>query len=558
MNRSVTASAIALAVVFLAAPLASAEWKAYGTYEPDSRLDSTSFLHTLKPGEYPAGKPKVYFNAYPMHDALVGGGIANPNNAVTRSQVGGGAGYQMGALLGFWTDCNGDGYVGDLETAVREYRSELLTPAELAACPAENKFDVKVVGGRVIGTLIIEFITIGREGLGVQDPKTVVDPAAMIWGDEGFYFPEPGSDEFRPVGPQPRACGAGGRGGPRGSYDTVGGVLNNMECSTGRAGIPIWNAVVPTVLGDSYRFQDEENYDQPGHPVGDRDTFGRDDSRSNSYATFADCSQGPLVDLGTVQGPERRGHGPRPPKVPTTNTNGNVAGTYNETWESTLQNCRTQAQDDTDTDYDREFYGLFEGASGSTGAVGVRGKAVSDFNFQYKEMSRNAVPCGTPTGSQDCGISALNGWLGSSTVGQNSFWAADEPIGSQVTFPVRDAANAKLTNATFYTFYANVGTVSTTKGALPGGEATYGSNFCGSGGYEQTGPTQYHHGWNCNKNEWNLGGDGTITFPQSYPGLTYRLRDVDCFDGTVVKDTPVTVSAQKLSDVPCWDDNIPL
>jgi hypothetical protein len=350
----------------------------------------------------------------------------------------------------------------------------------------------------------------------------------------------------------------GGLGGPKGSYDTVGGILDNAECSTGRAGIVVWNQVVPGILGSSYEFTGD-SYDQPGHPVGGMGTFGSDDSRQNSYVFVSDCSKDPVVNLGDAQGPDRDGYGPRPPRAaPTVNPNGNVAGTVNETYESNAQNCKTGAEGDQG-DFDRDFYSSLEGSSGANGAQVVLGKAHADHNFGYREMSRSAVPCGPPTGSQDCGVSLLNGPLGSSTVGLNSFWSSGEPIGTGPgrTFSTRDAADQRITNASYYTFYAAVGSASLLKGDVPGGSGEYGSAFCGSGGYEQTGATQYHYGWNCNKNEWNLGGDGSIQFTQAYPGLVYQFRDVDCFDGTLVKGTPLTLSAQKFSDDPCWSSDLP-
>lgn len=561
MSKFVTIMALAVALAFVAAPLASAEWKAYGTYEPDSRLDNTDFLHTLKPAEYKAlgqHKAKIYFNAYVQADTVAFGGSFNPNNGVTYSQQNYAPSSTWLALLGVWNDCNGDGYVGLAETAVREYRSEVLTAAQLAACPAESKAEIKVAG-RPVGTLIIEFITIGREGLGVQDPRSIVDPAALVWGDEGKPAPDADDIEFTTPGQAPRACGVGGLGGPKGTYDTVGGVLDNAECITGRQGIAVWNAVVPGILGDQYEFTGD-TYDQPGHPVGDRDTFGRDDKRGNSYVFVSDCSKAPIVDLGTVLGSDRNGHGPRPPRTqPTVNPNGNVAGTYNETYESSVQNCKTQAEGDAQADFDREFYDQLEGSSGANGAQSALGKVAADFNFVYKEMSRSAIPCGPVFFSQDCGVSPFNGPLGSSTVGQNSFWSAGEPLfsGPLGTFSTRAAAEGRFANATYYTFYAAVGGPSLLKGDTPGGAGEYMSAFCGSGGYEQTGSTQYHYGVNCNKNQWNLGGDGTIQFTQAYPGLGYQFRDVDCFDGSMAKGTPAAISTQKFGDEPCWDDNLP-
>ena len=561
MRKIVTITALAVAAAFVAAPLASAEWKAYGSYEPDSRYDDDDFLHTLTPAQYKAAgatKAKIYFNAYVQADTVYAGGSINPNNGVTRSQQLYTPSNTWLALLGIWNDCNGDGYVGLAETAVREYRSEILTAAQLAACPAESKAEIKTAG-RTTGTLIIEFITIGREGLGVQDPFTIVDPAALIWGDHGKPVPDAGDIEFYTPAQDPAGCGVGGLGGPKGSYDSLGGVLDNAECVTGRAGIPVWNAVVPGLLGAQYEFTGD-SYDQPGHPVGDRETFGRDDSRQNSFVAWSDCDRNPIVNYGTVLGSDRNGHGPRPPRAqPAVNPNGNVAGTYNETYESVVQNCKTQKEGDASSDFDREFYDTLEGSSGANGAQPVLGKAHSDFNFVYKEMSRNAIPCGPAFRSQDCGVSVLNGPLGSSTMGQNSFWSTGENLvaGPRGTFSTRATADGRLTNASYYTFYAAVGSASLLKGDTPGGQGEYTSGFCGSGGYEQTGATQYHYGWNCNKNEWNLGGDGTIQFTQAYPGLAYQFRDVDCFDGTLVKGTPLTLSAQKFSDDPCWSSDLP-
>jgi len=552
VRKTVTITAVAMAVAFITAPLAAAEWKAFGGYEPDSRYDDADFNHLLKPSEHQAeGKANpLYFNAYLMGRPGFGGGALNPNNAITKSQATFYTSNMWHALLGLWTDCNGDGYVGIAETAAREYRSELLTAAQLAACPSAHKIETKAAG-RTVGILIVEFITVAKEGNGIQDSRSIVDPDAMIWGDVGKPFPNPGDVEF--YTPELR-CAGGTTAGPKGSWEKTGSALNNLECSTGRRGIAVWNTVVPTVLGEQYRFTGE-HYDQPGHPVAEREFFGNDD-RKNTYVAWANCDAGPVVDLKPL-GSDRAGHGPRPPRSnPQVNTNGNFAGTFNDTYESAIQNCKTQAQGDPSKDYDREFYEFIECASVKCGLK--RGKVYADYNLIYREMSRSAIPCGPATQSQDCGIPALNGILGSSTFGANSFWSATDGAGGpSSTYNTRDLAEGKLTRASYYTFYANVGANTLARGDTPGGASEYGAAFCGSGGYEQTGATQFHFGWDCNKHNWNKGGDGTITFAFAAPGQPYQFRDVDCFDGTLVKGTPLTVSAQKFSDEPCWSSDLP-
>ena len=129
---------VALAAM-LVAPAATATWRAFGTAEPDSVLDTSTFMWSTEP---PVGSKRVYFNTYTTIATVATTGI-NPNVAAASDVTGAGTGIEAfgveehRAILGIWTDCNLDGYVGMAESAVREYASVLL-PANTPCAPVSS------------------------------------------------------------------------------------------------------------------------------------------------------------------------------------------------------------------------------------------------------------------------------------------------------------------------------------------------------------------------------------------------------------------------------------
>lgn len=186
-----TLLALALAAT-LATPTAVATWYGLGgSPEPDTERDRADGAMW----EYPdyAGGGKVYFDA-----VLVSTGIAlNPNNLDLDAEPGIVA--LPVALLGVWTDCNGDGFIGVAALGGLDYRAEMLL--DDAICPQGSPHHYADDTGRWIA----ELRAIGpyADCLGCSDRYNPLlgrtptpdlnDTQARVWGDFGL----PGSDGLR-------------------------------------------------------------------------------------------------------------------------------------------------------------------------------------------------------------------------------------------------------------------------------------------------------------------------------------------------------------------------
>ena len=116
MKRFVTITAVAFAIAMLA-PSVAASWRGYGSLEPDTRLDALGgFMYTGTP----TGANQVYFNAINTIDFAPA-----PNSALLGSRLAPLTASGFTAVLGVWRDCNGDGYMGMADGALREYRVEV-------------------------------------------------------------------------------------------------------------------------------------------------------------------------------------------------------------------------------------------------------------------------------------------------------------------------------------------------------------------------------------------------------------------------------------------------
>jgi hypothetical protein len=115
------------------------------------------------------------------------------------------------------------------------------------------------------------------------------------------------------------------------------------------------------------------------------------------------------------------------------------------------------------------------------------------------------------------------------------------------------SSDLKPAGALYWTWFAMVGQGAITANNLlfrTGGlTGTYGAEACGA---ERTG---VHNNWDCDPTHWwnpDLGGtpDGRWINEHARPGWSYRDRDVDCYDGTLVTGVPAYASLQSLSDDP--------
>ncbi len=528
--------AVALATALLA-PGALA-WYSYGSDEPDNPFDSSGgYMFPDLPG---GANNRVYFNVFDG----VGGGVS-PNSATLGSRVAAPFdGFE--AFLGVWIDCNRDGYVGMADGALREYRAEASAaagfPVDATLCPSIA--DSAANAGTIHNSngWVTEMLPIGASattgGPISTDHRTIWDPLAKVWGDTG----KPGIHE---VTPGSEACTT--LFADHQSRRT-GGILQHLDCLDGNrldgerqtlvdndpTGGALSALPVPSTL-----YADGAPLDQPLPQA-----VAGEDSSQNSFVSGAqDCSQDPLVD--TTQTTEPTPHpdhwgksGVRPPGSPSVNPNGNVAGTVNETYEATpLDDC------DTSDDSGHDYYGNLErpGSDRVTSSV-YKTSAGFDFSFRPWNTRQGTAKngCGTGATGAPCGAPADAGlpWLYTyAGVGDNMWDRTGGTGGPNVGGPSVDATKASLGLDPFfpgdwYTFYA---VVSLSGLALPGSSAQYGAEDCTSG-IGRNAPAE--HGWACDPAEWNVIA-GTTDHVSDYAllgnvGDTYNLRDVDCYDETLV------------------------
>lgn len=187
--RSARAIPATLLLLALLASDASATWKAFGTAEPDSTYDSSDFMWYEPPAP---GERKVYFNAF----QTLGYVLVNPNVGALGTRILAEPHQGDRAMLGVWQDCNGDGYVGMAETALQDYRAELLPADGQARCPPRLGEPT-----HNDGVWVTELIPIGPDydGKGrTWNPRVYYDDFAQVWGDRGRPVPRV-PDDAAPV-----------------------------------------------------------------------------------------------------------------------------------------------------------------------------------------------------------------------------------------------------------------------------------------------------------------------------------------------------------------------
>lgn len=554
----------------LAAPLGAAgPWVAWQTTEPDNALDTADFMWQDAPE---SERDRVYFAAISTYSYV---GQVNPNVGAlgTNNEPPGGEYHE--ALLGVWTDCNGDDYIGMAEGALREYSSSLLLDDSL--CPpvqgAGTSPNRWTPGANNYRQLVTEFIPIARDPT-ARDVRVYEDNEAKVWGDFGRYNAEPTQ----------RSCALNPQ--PRGTYQSTGGTLNYVDCRVDILGT--WNAA-DAIVGLGMSFSDDENAEGS---FADFETAG---SENSSYAavSIVDCSAEPMVDTGAslnetgvggsvndslTSGEDTSGLdlgdgweyyqvtvdtiSPR-----TVNTvNPTAPGQLNQTNEEFFDNC------DTSDDRGADFYSgacaivICVGEADFNG-VDPNKKSEADWNFRFSNRSRGGLPFSAlgaigASGSAGydpragLGVSQPITFVGGARWYSDSTWLS-KPGPAILKTDLSDPQNPRvgLADAYWLTFYAAVGPATTSLHKLPGGGAPgiYGSWHCG----DQT--TGVQNGWVCDPDAWYVNPDGTLISGRdtlAKPGDLYHLRDSDCYDGDVgaVEDntgTAVGILPAFYGDNPC-------
>jgi len=592
MNRHTRAASV-LAVLILALPSAAATWSGMGSSEPD-RKDSASFL----PFEPTTTPGVIYFNHFSDEFQVL-----NPNvGALGSRQEPPGTVHEM-AMLGQWVDCNQDGFVGVSESALFEYPAQLLSTDQATdICPDG--------GANNQGGWVTEFLPIGTNvpmdnGDGTADfnsqfnPRMVVDNASIVWGDNGL--PDDSKDILSgscQVNPQ------------HGSYHSTGKLLRFADCTFGLyenynqifygapdfgvAGqnVPLPGADPSNSHGlagpDCWGQADCTTWDNPG--PWNVQTAGADESEGGKAdVVVMDCSQehgiltsttapvtaalaGAKPDLSGVDDQDtgvvqlasdeydsvvlatelNRVKSP----TPSTATDGTVAATATELYEEGADNCNPN------DDVDGGFYSCYgatnaeplcesDSSQSTFGKPKINPDSTMNFSAQNRGHNFFGLPEADtgPSNDQTPQCYGLQRWGCAELDGD--FWF-DELIGFPTTNPT---VSGDVTRGTFgfqqpfyQTFYAHV---SSTSGTTPGGSGTYGSTQCPVPA--PGAPVQ--NGWACDTSVWYTHDDGskveeTAFFPHAVVGQAYELRDVDCYDGSIVDGVPVFAGAGTLG-APC-------
>lgn len=569
MNRIVPVTALAIAAAFVA-PAAMATWMSGGTFEPDSSYDvGSGYNWEDAPG---ANTKRIYFNVY-QSEATYGSGSANPNVGALRTQFTASGNLYFEAHLGVWTDCNGDGYIGMAESAVREYRAELLAaapPAAAALCPAKSGGIGKWPdGANNYNGWVTELIPILRAP--GSDARAYRDANAIVWGDFGAPVPS---------GPEFSAPAAGGGCPltplPRGFWSQTGGAIDYTDCHLDHTLGETYNFAVITAGQDGLALDNSDTWIQPGHPL-NQPTFGSGKS-DDAMIKAQDCSRN--TDEDYIVNDDNQGLYVRPAPANPVNPSGSIAGSYNHTTEAVREDCRPSQNDDGD------FYALL--GEGDQAEDSTSRKTASTFNFDSGYMARGGIPFGVGTGSagapSDAGIDVLGGaliveqaeWRGNvtyvastpdptdGTVTRGSVQGTTddttEPITDATTDPVTDPilgeaedpattdpigpGDIRPANATYASFYAYVPGAIGRGFQVPSSGGFYAAAFCPTGFGPGAG---VHWGWECDASAWykleNGEPVGENEFKLARPGQAFHLRDVDCWDGSFSADEQDQITA---------------
>lgn len=518
-----------LAAGLIGTPTATATWSAHGAFEPNTNYDSSSFMWEDPPGE---AKRRIYFQAITMAREQATGARFNPNVGALQTQFETPANEFHEAILGVWTDCNRDGYVGMAETAVREYPDVLLLDKTL--CPPSFGPPNSWSGQHNHRGYVTELIPIARYP-SPRDARVWRDDSAKVWGD--YHRP----DEK----PTLRMCPL--TAFPRETWSNTGGLLNYIDCRTDV--IDSTNDAFDLV-GDPLGLKFADESDARTGPIGQVSPFGTDDSE-HSAVYVADCSRDPVLLFPLLPGTDLIIL-PLPPNIIGNTNEPTAAATWDQAQALVSGDCTPEDGGGV------AFYGGVLPESDFI-TVDPENKRAANWNFNFVTQNRGEFPMSlVPGGAGSAGGPGPDAGL---HVG-GSRWVSDS---TYMTKPGWGIVRANLepsdpgfdiADAYWLTFYAYVSGNTLARGvSLPGGTGYYGSWHCG------TNDLGIHNGWNCDADAWYVNPDGSTipnTEDKARPNQPYQLRDVDCYDGGI-GDTGIGIQPSYYGPNPCpysWSDNV--
>lgn len=492
------------------------------------------------------------------------------------------------AMLGVWKDCDRDGYVGHAESALQDYPATLADPA---VCPVgslqnDGAWVSEMTGIGMVDPCEYQPANVrGRDcptgnpsepivGAFAYNARVLYSNDTYVWGDLGAPGTVPrGECALSPA--------------PRGTTSGTGPLLAWADCQ------------------DGYRVNlllDLAGQDAPdlAFPV---TPFGTPDGRAgllqqgsgDPAASAWDCSsrQGvadptgrlsevvltdptgnrltgpmfPLVVLGTTFNDEdgdastagvmrirldADGQGtllfvPRPSP-----TLSDPTGSWWDAGEATMDGARGDCNPETRSAMQAQHPGhlVEDGDHVIPAARKDRSSLTFTFYDGHRGLNANVDPVTGENAPADAGLIVLRHGRG----GDGPLWSALETTTQDPQLVQRGELTP--TPGLYFTYYARVGgdVVSQWGLDLPGATQTYGADACGA---RRTG---IENGWVCDPAEWwkdANGGDARPRYARGepigrVPGDAYDLRDVDCYDGSLARDTGFFASLAAVStDGPC-------
>lgn len=552
MSRS-TRTLLAIALI-LAAPAASAGWRTFGSFEPDTPQDVLGGYMHLEPDVDPnPAVGKVYFNVENGYDQT--GLTPNVGALGTRLMV---EGFQWPhAFLGIWKDCNEDGYIGFGAGALLEYSSLLLLDEPAPVCPVG-------ASAHNDGEWVYEFLWIGPadnvEEARVALPRLLNDTGAFVWGDGGI----PGT---------PRAGGCY-VDPPTGTFHTTGAFLGWSDCLAGYA-VHDTVAVIDPDGEMGLKWDDRARPhcddstltsihiglwgDAPQCPDSDAAVF-EENSGAPAFTAF-DCSAEPTLvandptgatrqavedptngELSTVFGDDgtvytnlsdENGDVQRvyAPGVPTLDTEGSYYDGANDTFVATLGSCDEDAA-----------LGTVDPEAPVANEQSVQRQ--TDWAFEFTDdLGRSFSPAEGDLVTD--GIPRYGGVTAARTAWLMPIWVGNTLTSNSVLV----SGDLQPEGAAFYTFYARLGVTALIDGT-PGPVGVYGNEWC----LVSPDPA-VNGGFDCDADNWWKPEMGANEMPTEFyterpvgqaPGAEYHLRDIDCYDGTIV--APARAGLADISD----------
>lgn len=549
----------------LAVPVAAANWNYRGTNEPDTIYDDATYMFEGTDTSPNPSVHKIYFNMVQHATSVVG--YYNPGVSALGTRVQPVETF-FDAMLGYWKDCNNDGYVGNAEQTLLEYPSQLLLDTSICAPTAPTT--TQSIYPHNDGDWVREIIWIGPQkgaaGAATGNPTNFYADDTMVWSDWGLAGGRP-TLVCPGANTGVRSTGALLDGIDCSTYYRIGKALNDVDtASGGAAGTGGWdtsdednsnaplnvqNPAYPFLYGPAEPEGDPEEGDFRGYNGG---IFGRDrstDEQRERMVTIVDCDTNSPDTSPTV--------GAMPSDPMDTGNYPSLYESLNDTFEVATQSGDDRCSPQNSADEGLKYPNV-EGYTEPTFAEA--GRDVVDFSYEFNPGNRNpqnpalGVCTAKVDGSPRQFTRGPLGYCPPADLGLaperdlnavGPAWRTNAIVGTYPTTVREGLQGSQPDMGAFYmTAYARLGGKALGFGARPSAvESVYGSPACGSF------TSGIHNFWNCDSAAWFARcADPELDRPANLcqtVGMSYHLKDTDCWDGTLVRGAGIRASLADVS-----------